>query len=237
VGQALAEYLGSEHQILISDPGYPEHAHPLPADLDALIVCVATPGTELGECDASAVFSVLSTVSAAVPCMIKSTISVQVWHRLVSEFPQLDLVYSPEFLTAQNARSDLLTSTVTLVGGVNPEFWSQVFPNQLVVADPQVLIFSKLFRNAFLATKVSFFNQVQDLCVAADVDPVSVIDLVVLDSRIGSSHSVVTPERGFGGACLPKDLQALLFCADVLGVQLPVLRSVAQYNQQIRGDK
>lgn len=44
VGQALAEYLGGQHQILISDPGYPEHADPLPVDLDALIVCVVTPG-------------------------------------------------------------------------------------------------------------------------------------------------------------------------------------------------
>jgi UDPglucose 6-dehydrogenase len=93
--------------------------------------------------------------------------------------------------------------------------------------------------NSFLAAKVLFFNQINDVLSASGstVDWNSFIGAIQADSRIGASHmSVPGPDgrRGFGGACFPKDTVALVHYAEQLGVPFTVLKEVVKINQSIR---
>ena len=96
------------------------------------------------------------------------------------------------------------------------------------------LYLQSILGTVFLATKVAFFNEIYDLCKAADIDYENVSRLIALDSRIGSSHTQVTEDRGFGGHCFPKDVSALLKMAEVLENNLNILEAANNYNKRIR---
>jgi UDPglucose 6-dehydrogenase len=154
-------------------------------------------------------------------------------------FPSHTITFSPEFIRAEHAVEDMLATETFYMGGGHYYFWERVLtrPNQVVNikhAHPRDLILAKYFRNSFLATKVAFFNQVYDLCKAAEVDHEAVISLITDDNRIGDSHSRVTSERGFGGHCFPKDTQAILKTAQDFDIDLSLIREAIQYNDNIR---
>ena len=96
------------------------------------------------------------------------------------------------------------------------------------------LIIAKCFRNAYLATKVAFFNQMFDYCNAIKCCPNQAIDLVTMDDRIGTSHSKITEERGYGGHCFPKDMNAIKTSARYNKVDLSLIEQAIDYNKKIR---
>ena len=109
-----------------------------------------------------------------------------------------------------------------------------------IYATVEELIFTKYLRNSFLATKVAFFNEVFDLCNTAGIDYNQVKALVGLDDRITHSHMHVPGpdgDRGFGGACFPKDTEALIYSANVLGATLPILTTAVKSNMNTRKEK
>ncbi len=94
----------------------------------------------------------------------------------------------------------------------------------------------KYMENSFLALKVAFVNQMYDVARASEADWETVREGWLLDPRIGRAHSVVFPEdRGFGGRCLPKDLDAIRAYAQGLGVDASILDAVALANRRLRG--
>jgi len=229
VGKAHHKLLQS-HWINIYDPqkGFPNFTNP-----DCVIICVSTPPRKDGSCEMKNVWEVIDK-APNVPILIKSTISIDGWDMLIDNFPDKQICFSPEFLRAKTATEDLLNTKEILIGGNNVDFWSKVFDCDIVVSDPRALILSKYFRNAFLATKVNFFNQMYDLCKALDMDYNIVKQFVVQDTRIGSSHTKITDERGFGGHCFPKDVQALLSIAKKHNVDLSLVREALAYNNIIQ---
>jgi UDPglucose 6-dehydrogenase len=96
------------------------------------------------------------------------------------------------------------------------------------------LILIKYFRNSFLATKVSFFNQIYDLCEATGIDYNNVKEGIGMDERIGISHTDVNTMRGYGGHCFPKDVQAILETAKANNVDLSLIEQSQQYNTTVR---
>ena len=106
----------------------------------------------------------------------------------------------------------------------------------LHIAQPEELIVAKQLRNSFLATKVSFFNQILDLCSAKNINYEQVRSIVCADERIGDSHSTVTSQRGFGGHCFPKDVLATIRSGQVDGVNLTILEEVLEYNKKVRNE-
>jgi|ERR1039458_3846337 UDP-glucose 6-dehydrogenase len=86
--------------------------------------------------------------------------------------------------------------------------------------------------NCFLATKVAFVNQFYEVAQVLDVDFLELRRLWLLDPRIGPSHSSVTPERGFRGRCLPKDISAIVALMRLEG-GAPLLQAVMDYNVAI----
>ena len=241
VGKAVYEVLKDYHEVTIVDPQY--NGNVIDNDSDGYIVCVPTPATITGACNMSIVEAVIKACPSDKPILIKSTISLEGWRKDIE--PQgKEVTFSPEFLTASNANEDFKNQTAMLFGGGNVEFWNDVFilckGFDPIYATVEELIFTKYLRNSFLATKVAFFNEVFDLCKSADIDYNQVKALVGMDDRITHSHMHVPGpdgDRGFGGACFPKDTEALLYSANVLGATLPTLQTAVKSNKEIRKDK
>ena len=98
----------------------------------------------------------------------------------------------------------------------------------------------KYFTNCFLANKVSFANEMYDLCCALNIDYNTIVEYVILDKRLGKSHWLVPGpdgDLGFGGHCLPKDLSALIKISDDLKTVNNTLKSAKKTNDKVRKNK
>jgi UDPglucose 6-dehydrogenase len=226
-------------EIIIYDP--PKGMEADLQNTSAVVVCVPTPQSDDGTCDMSAVYDVVSKIHETTPVLIKSTISLQGWQELKTRFPEHRLCFSPEFLRAANFMNDVKDMDSVILSG-DTEYWRDQYaynwPNiKIYVVDPEEAIAIKYFRNAFLATKVSFFNEIYDFCKAYDINFDQVQKGVTADNRIGESHSYVWPEegtRGWGGYCFPKDTSALLKMAEEKNLNLNTLEAAVEYNKKIR---
>ena len=238
VGRAYAAILQNYHETEIIDPKH--YDRKISLDVDGVIICVPTPEDNNGGCNMRHVSEVMRECPE-VPILIKSTISLEGWDHLKGYYEK-NMTFSPEFLRANTALEDLRQQETIMIGGAQVEFWSkllkEVFPScpHIIEADPRELILIKYFRNAFLSTKVSFFNQLYDFCKASGINFEHVRKGVVLDRRIGTSHSQVTKERGFGGHCLPKDTKAVKQSALHYGIDLGIIREILNYNKNFRDE-
>ena len=238
VGKAHELVLKDYHDLIIYDPAL-EHYGDL-RHADAIIVCVSTPQGSHGGCHMDNVLAVIDD-SPNVPILIKSTISIEGWDMLQHMFPHTSLTFSPEFLRAASALEDFKNNDTILLGGGNTGFWAELFITamgkiNISVAMPKELILTKYARNSFLALKVAYFNQINDLCKSLGVDYEQVRQYTTIDDRIGTSHTTITEERGFGGHCFPKDTSALVTTAQRNNVELSILKDAIEYNQRIRKD-
>ena len=231
VGKAYAAVLKDKHNIVVNDPAIGLEADF--TDVDAVIVCVSTPPRKDGSCHMDNVYEVIQA-APDVPILIKSTISVEGWRMLVDAFPTRMLNFSPEFLRAASAVEDLQNMDLMLIGGTSCNFWAKVFDVSCEIAEPEELILAKYARNSFLALKVAFFNQMYDLCDKLDIEYAAVAHYTGMDSRITHSHTQVTEQRGFGGHCFPKDVNALIRTAQRDNVELSILKEALEYNRRIR---
>jgi UDPglucose 6-dehydrogenase len=229
-------------EVIIHDP--PKNMFADFENASAVIVCVPTPELASGACDISAVYDVVSQCKTTTPILIKSTIHLQGWQYLKETFPEHRLCFSPEFLRAANYMSDIKEISNVILSG-DTDYWRDQFsfnwPEiKIHIVKPEEAIAIKYFRNAFLATKVSFFNEIYEFCGAYGIDFEQVRGGVAADERIGSSHTFVWPAdgvRGWGGFCFPKDTKALLKMAAEKDLNLNTLEAAVEYNKQITLDK
>lgn len=237
VGKAHYEVLRHKNYINIIDPKYPNLSIP-GFESECAIICVPTPEHSSGSCDMSNVYDCIEQISKDTPVLIKSTISLEGWQFLKESFPEHKLTFSPEFLRAESYLEDMQRASIVYFSEEHSNFWINIFEKVLdagyLVATPEELILIKYFKNAFLATKVSFFNQIYDMCEAAGVNYDAVAQGIGMDERIGYSHTMITPERGWGGMCFPKDTSALLHTAKRYNVELSLIEEARKYNAKIR---
>jgi len=242
-------FVGKAHEILFKDYRREIVIHDPPkgktADFSktsAVVICVPTPQLESGACDMSAVYDVVSQCNKNTPILIKSTISLQGWHYLKETFPDHKLCFSPEFLRAMNYLNDIKNFDNVILSG-DTDYWRDQYSMnwsstvKINIVSPEEAIAIKYFRNAYLATKVSFFNEIYDFCQTYDIDFDQVRGGVGADERIGNSHTFVMPDqgvRGFGGMCFPKDTSALLKMAAEKNINLNTLSAAVQYNNKIK---
>jgi len=156
---------------------------------------------------------------------VKSTITPDVIDRLYSSLDrrQIDrFAYNPEFLTEKNAKADFVTAKFHVIGG-SPQSTQELIEiydifsgcesNDYHRMTAYEASFVKYTINSYLATKVTFFNQLYDLANAYGCSYNIITRAAGLDPRVGMGHTRVPGfdgKRGFGGACLPKDTNALL---------------------------
>ena len=237
VGKAHHEKLKETHEVSIHDPAL-EHEADF-SNIEAVICCVSTPSHDNGSCNINNVYDIIEKTPKEVPILIKSTISLEGWIFLKETFPHHSLNFSPEFLRAENHLDDFENMNVLYLSEERATWWAKIFAPlwqdiKFVVARPEELILMKYFRNSFLALKVSFFNQVYDLCEATGVSFDEVKGGITQDERIGLSHSSVNETRGWGGHCFPKDTAALLKTAEKYNTDLSIIKEAINYNSLIR---
>jgi UDPglucose 6-dehydrogenase len=224
-----------EYKVTVSDPAFSQYNLGIPSNTDAVVICVATPQQEDGSCYMGNVFEVIEE-SPDVPILIKSTICLEGWRELKNKFPKSNLTFSPEFLRQDSWLQDILDMKSILIGGYDFSFWSDIFRDlECVESEAEALIITKYAKNNFLALKVSFFNQMYDLCCKLGVNYDEVREHTTSDSRIGDSHSFITKQRGFGGHCFPKDTSALVKTSEKYGCVLTIMHHARLYNNILRG--
>jgi UDPglucose 6-dehydrogenase len=211
---------------------------------DAVYVCVPSPMLEDGHCDDSYLRSVLKELSGYDKVIIcKSTIPPGVYAALQQHYP--NIVHAPEFLTAANANIDYVTATWMLVGGDSK--WVDDAIDVIKSGDVAATHYHKtnittasLFKylaNSFMATKVTFMNDFYKLTKHLDVSWPELKEIAKNDPRLGTSHwDVPGPDGqfGYGGACFPKDVAAILEHGLDIGVDLELLGRVEDINKKHR---
>lgn len=217
---------------------------------DIVFIAVGTPPDEDGSADLQHVLGVARTIgehmNRSKVVITKSTVPVgtadRVREAIASRTKQSFHVCSnPEFLKEGAAIDDFMKPDRVVVG-VDSDEAAQVVAelyapfvrtgNPLIFMDIPSAELTKYAANAMLATRVSFMNQIAELCeqVGADVDLVR--KGIGSDARIGSAF--LFPGPGYGGSCFPKDVRALIHTADGLGVHLDVLKAVEAVNVRQR---
>jgi len=173
--------------------------------------------------------------------VIKSTFVPGTCDKLQDEFPQHRIMYNPEFLTEATAWWDFTSPHIQILGipHIGLKLAHEIFsilpdaPMKRVMSpkDAEIL---KHATNSFYATKVIFFNQLYDACKQLEGDYDTVRESMMIDPRIGDSHSIVMHKgyRGFGtqevSKCLPKDLDALRTVS-----KMPLLDKVQELNMEL----
>jgi UDPglucose 6-dehydrogenase len=217
---------------------------------DYIYICVPTPPTTDFHCDVSIVEEVVKLIdekkTGKKVVIIKSTVVPGTTERLQKQYPDLVLLFNPEFLTELKADYDMCYPERQIVGYTsNSLLEAKEVLEQLPRASFEKIISAteaemvKYFGNCFLAVKVIFANQMYDLCQKLNINYNIVKDAVVGDSRIGQSHLEIWHNgyRGYGdmvvSKCLPKDSKALIKFADDLGIDLELLKVVDKTNTNL----
>ncbi len=220
---------------------------------DLVFICVPTPMKDvMGEdCNLSIIescFRDIEEIGSDAILIIKSTVPIGTTSTLQSKHSGLKIVHSPEFLTAKFAKEDFLNADRHIIGYTDNEsngvkalnFFQKAFPNiPCLIMKSTESESVKYIANCFFATKVSFFNEIHLLIDKIGLDWDSIIEGVMGDRRIGHSHYQVPGhdgDKGFGGTCFPKDINALIATFEKNGLNPKVLKSVWSRNLDVRSD-
>ena len=207
-------------------------------------VCVATPATYTGEADLSAVWNVLNELpefSARTILVMKSTVPVGTGEKVRAELDRRGLAHvgyvaNPEFLAEGTALRDFRHPNRIVIGGFDEADADAVaalyrpLGAPIVRADVASVEMVKLASNAFLATKISFINEIANVCEETGADVSVVAEGMGLDPRIGPLF--LRPGIGYSGSCLPKDVSALKQLAGNSGYHFQLLTAVIEVNDQ-----
>ncbi|MBT4911474.1 MAG: nucleotide sugar dehydrogenase [Alphaproteobacteria bacterium] len=158
----------------------------------------------------------IQEINNTKPIIIKSTVPIGYTQKLNDKYNTHNIIFSPEFLREGASLYDNLYPARIVVGGDYPS--SKIFASlleQIALNSPPIICMSaseaeatKLFANAYLAMRVSFFNELDNFSLANNLETKNIIDGISLDKRIGKQYN--NPSFGYGGYCLPKDTKQLL---------------------------
>lgn len=211
---------------------------------DISFVSVPTPAAPDGSSDTSIVETVVAWLETPV-IVIRSTVAIGTTRRLAQSYHKR-VVFQPEYGPAETPDhpfNDLRKVRWIILGGersdttVAARAWQDVYSADITIAHTnyEAAELCKYMENAFLATKVTFCNEFFDIAQTFGVDYDELRELWLLDPRIGRSHTfVLRDKRGFGGRCLPKDLQAIIRSSEQGGYEPALLKEVAAANKTFR---
>ena len=220
---------------------------------DIIFNAVDTPQSSDGAADLSSVFTVVHSVLAAINkfsdrsfkvFVNKSTVPVGTGQKVIDlrneagiSDEQLAILSNPEFLREGTSIYDFFHPDRIVLGSSNQkaldlvsELYEPLYRNEtpIVKTTLQTAELSKYASNSFLATKISFINEMANLCELTGSDVKDLAKIMGMDGRIG--RYFLHPGPGYGGSCFPKDTQALIYTADELGYDLKVVKAVEGVN-------
>ena len=214
---------------------------------EVVFVAVGTPMGENGGADLSYVRAVSDTIAeqatAPLTLVMKSTVppgtgSALSARHLAGASVEIGYVSNPEFLREGHAIEDWFHTDRVVIGGDDARAIDKVaelytsLDAPIVVTDVASAETIKYASNAFLSTKISFINEIANLCDAIGADVDSVANGIGLDTRIGPAF--LNAGIGYGGSCFPKDTRALDFIATINGYQFDLLKAVIDVNNRQR---
>src|SRR5450432_1607100 len=220
-------------------------------DADFVFICVGTPSGVDGEADLQyvrmAAESIAQNMDHPLIVINKSTVPVGTgdWVAGIIRENQPKpmpfwVVSCPEFLREGSAIRDFFSPDRTVLGSTDHDACNQVAQLHLplrapiVITDLRTAEMIKYASNAFLATRISFINEIANICEALGADVKEVAQGMGYDKRIG--HSFLEAGTGYGGSCFPKDVKALAYMAQVSGKHPELLNAVMEINDgQRRG--
>ena len=223
---------------------------------DFIFITVGTPQKKNGEIDLSFIKTVARSVGKLISerkkkpiILVKSTIIPGTMKNVVLPILERNskkkagkdfgLISNPEFLQESQAIQDTIKPHVVVLGGYRTKFmkktekfFSQFNPNvPIIITNHQTAEMIKYANNSFLATKISFINQLANICQEIpDTNIDYIAQAIGLDPRIGNLFLNAGP--GYGGSCLPKDIRAIINLSSKIGVQPILLNAVEKTNKQ-----
>ena len=222
---------------------------------DFIFITVGTPQKKNGEIDLSFIKIVVRNVGKLISknkkkpiILIKSTVIPGTMKNVVLPILERNskkkagkdfgLISNPEFLQESRAIRDTIKPHVVVLGGYKTKFmrktekfFSRFNPNvPIIITNHQTAEMIKYANNSFLATKISFINQIANICQAIpDTNIDDIAETIGLDPRIGNLFLNAGP--GYGGSCLPKDINAIINLSSKIGVEPTLLNAVEKTNK------
>jgi UDPglucose 6-dehydrogenase len=210
----------------------------LKADATIFFCCVDTPPVPSGEADLSSVWSVVEDLGEPEDAILvmKSTVPVGTGERIRDLLDErVGYVSNPEFLSEGRALEDFRQPDRIVIGAFEEEHGGRVAALYEGFAAPIVRVsvpsaeMIKLASNGFLATRISFINEIANVSEAVGADVDEVAHGMGLDKRIGTSY--LRPGVGYGGSCFPKDVSFLKLLAGNTGYHFQLLSAVVEVNE------
>ena len=218
-----------------------------------IFICLPTPMKKTGECDTSIIESVISELNnlsfkSKSKVIIKSTIPPGTTESFIKKYTNLEIGFNPEFLTEANSIEDFKNQDRIIIGTHKKEYFQEIktlyrigFHNTHIIhSTPIEAEMVKYVSNIYLATKVSFANEIFSICNFLDIDYNTVINIAKIDKRLGESHwQVPGPDgkRGFGGSCFPKDINALIYFCKDKNIDIDTIVSAWHTNLRVRPEE
>ena len=221
---------------------------------DFIFVSVPTPMKEDGTQDLSnmddAIESIVITAYNPKIIIIKSTILPGTTKNYAYKYPGHDFVFSPEFLTERTAKIDFMNPSSIILGGIHrhseslklvKNLFNERFSGvNIFVTSSDAAELVKYILNSFFAVKISFFNEIYDMTQYMGIDYDEIKAMVLSDFRIADSHCDVPGhdgDRGYGGKCFPKDVNALVSWAESQNLHADIAKISSLVNERLRDSK
>ncbi|MBI2040735.1 MAG: UDP-glucose/GDP-mannose dehydrogenase family protein [DPANN group archaeon] len=210
-------------------------------EAELIFVCLPTPTTENGV-DTSYIDKILDDLNQKLDkgiIVIRSTTPPGTIKKYQEKYPKFQFVHNPEFLRERTPVSDFLNPDRIVIGGTHDDAIKKVmdvyklFDCQKCVTDTTTSEMIKYASNIFLANKISFFNEIHNVCKVVGADHKKLADVVALDRRIG--HYGVNGGKPYGGSCLPKDTDGFIhFVENHLKHELHLIKATKKVNDEMK---
>ena len=255
VGSSLLSLFNSDVSYHVVDPAYQcsvNFEELMNYSIDILFIClpcITEPDGSIDVLDLENYLTQLTLIDFTGIVVIKSTLVPFYLKKFNKKFDTLNLIYSPEFIRMAHVEYDSSHPIMILIAGDNDAIkykleWfyishTDIFRPNIVKCDFSTASLIKYFINSWLATKVTFMNEFNELFNASETESTwdEFIQILGNDNRIGKSHMQVPgPDKklGFGGSCFPKDTQALLAYAQHNDIKMKVLDAAVEKNNDIQ---
>lgn len=217
------------------------------------IIAVGTPSSEKGHLNLQYIFTVAEKIGEAIAkksefhiVALRSTIMPGTCDKIADIIEKVSgkkrneafaIVDNPEFLREGTAVKDYFNPPLTLIGSDNKTAAAKVsslyenLPAEIVITDLRVAEVMKYVNNTFHALKISFANEVGNICSELSIDSHEVMNIFCKDKQLNISPYYFKPGFAYGGSCLPKDLKGLQTLAHDLYVDIPVIDSIDKTNE------